>query len=119
MDKPDNMSDKDYLMRVMSLRTNIPLKTIDAIVSHQMEVIYDAFGQHQTVEISGFGKFLFNKNKALKKWEKNLSKEKVFREILEREDITDVKRKSVELKLQNTLKWIEGIKNQIKKCQQS
>lgn len=118
MDKPNNMSIKEYLARVMSLRTNIPLKTIDAIVSHQMESIYNAFQSNHTIEMSGFGKFIFNKGKALKKWEKNISKRELFKEYLLREDLTEIKRKSIELKLKNTLKYLEGLNPHIEKCQQ-
>lgn len=118
MDKPVSMSVKDYLVKVMSLKTNIPSKIIDAVVVHQMEGIYEATKKHDTVEISGFGKLLFNKSKALRKWEKNLSKEKTFRKILEDPNLTENRRKSIETKLNNTLAFLEGIKPRIEKCQQ-
>jgi nucleoid DNA-binding protein len=118
MDKPISMSTKDYLVRVMSLKTNIPVKTIDAIVVHQMEGAYEATKKHDTIEISGFGKFIFNESKAKKKWEKHLSKERVFREILEKPELTEDRRRSISMKLESTLKWMEGIKPKIEKCQQ-
>lgn len=118
MDKPVSMSVKDYLVKVMSLKTNIPSKIIDAVVVHQMEGIYEATKKHDSIEISGFGKLIFNKSKALRKWEKNVSKEKTFRKMLEDSTLTENKRKSIETKLNNTLSFLEGIKPRIEKCQQ-
>lgn len=118
MDKPISTSVKDYLIKRMSVRMNIPQKTIEAIVTHQMEGINKALQSDNkfSVEMSGFGKWIFNHKKAQKKYEKNLSKEKVFTTLLEKPDLTDKQRASYELKLANTRRWIEGIKPKIEKC---
>lgn len=118
MDKPISMSVKDYLVRILSVRTNTPAKIIDAVVMHQMDGLNKAI-QSDTVfstEISGFGKFLFNHKKAQKKMEKNLSKERVFLSLLDKPDLTDKQRASYTLKLENTRKWINGIKSKLEKC---
>lgn len=106
MDKPINMPVKEYLMRVMSLRANIPLKVIETVVEHQFSSAHEAMKNHKSLEISGFCKFIYNQKKAEKILEKNYSKKKTFEEILQR-DLTEAKRKSVELKLANTIKYIE------------
>lgn len=118
MDKPITTPVKDYLIKRMSVRMNIPSKTIEAIVAHQMEGINKAIQADNifSVEISGFGKWLFNHKKAQKKYEKNLSKEQVFLNLLAKPDITDRQRASYTLKLENTRKWIEGIKPKLLKC---
>ena len=118
MDKPVSTSVRDYLIKRMSVRMNIPSKTIEAIVAHQMEGINKAIQSDNkfSVEMSGFGKWLFNHKKAKKKWDKNLSKEKVFENLLAKPDITDRQKSSYELKLENTRKWMEGIKPKIDKC---
>lgn len=118
MFKSSSISVKDYLIKRMSVRLNIPAKTIEAIVMHQMEGINKAIQADNkfSVEMSGFGKWLFNHKKAQKKFEKNLSKEKVFKTILEKPDLTDKQRASYELKLANTIKWMEGIKPKLDKC---
>lgn len=111
MDKPVSMPVKEYLMRIMSLRMNIPLKTIEAVVEHQFQEAYNSMqGLDNTVEISGFGKFIFNKNKALKKWEKNIMKRDFYIKELENPELSEAKRKSYENKLKNTIDWIEHIK---------
>lgn len=120
MDKPISMSVKDYLIRVLSIRTNTPVKTIEAVVNHQISGITAAIqkpGIH-SVEMSGFGKWLFNHRKLQRKWEKNLSKERVFLKLLQNPDLTPKQIASYTLKLENTRKWMEGIKPKLEKCPQ-
>ena len=118
MDKPISTSVKDYLIKKMSVRTNTASKIIDAVVSHQIEGINKAIQNDSifSVEVSGFGKFLFNHKRAKKKMEKNLSKEVLFSSYLENPELTDKQRASYTLKLENTRKWMEGIKPKIEKC---
>lgn len=117
-DKPISTSVKEYLIKRMSVRTNTPFKTIEAIINHQMNGINKAIQADNvfSVEISGFGKWIFNHKKAEKKYIKNLSKERVFKELLEKPDLTDKQVGSYTLKLENTIKWIGGIKPKIDKC---
>lgn len=119
MDKPISMSVKDYLIRVLSVRMNTPVKVIEAVVAHQMEGINKAIQADNkfSVEMSGFGKWLFNHKKAQKKMDKNISKEKLFSSFLENPDLTDRQKTSYTLKLENTKKWIQGIKPKLDKCQ--
>jgi nucleoid DNA-binding protein len=115
MDKPISMSVKDYIMRVMSIRENIPLKTIEAIVNNQFEEAHKALKDNYSIEISGFGKWIFNYKKAQKTQEKNFSKARVFTEKLNLPDLTELKRKSWQNKLDNTLQQIEQLKSKLKK----
>lgn len=118
MDKPISTSVKDYLIKRMSVRLNIPSKTIEAIVAHQMEGINKAIQADNkfSVEMSGFGKWIFNHKKAKRKFEKNISKEQTFQTLLNKPDLTDKQKASYELKLTNTKKWMEGIKPKLDKC---
>lgn len=118
MDKPISMSVKDYLIRVMSVRTNTPVKIIEAIVVHQMDGLNKAIQADIifSAEMSGFGKFLFNHRKAKKKMDKNISKEQTFINILNRSELTEKQIISNTLKLENTRKWMDGIKPKLDKC---
>lgn len=118
MDKPTSMSVKDYLVRILSVRTNTPVKTIEAIVAHQMDGLNKAIQSDNifSAEMSGFGKFLFNHKKAKKKFDKNLSKEITFTNILNRPELTEKQIASNTLKLENTRKWMNGIKPKLDKC---
>jgi len=114
MDKPIAMPVKDYLLRIMSVRTNIPEKTIEAIMKHQFDGVLQAMqtsGIH-SIEVSGFGKFLFNSKKAIKKWNDLLVKKEVLEKTL-LEDLTEQKRKSTELKIKEVTDWIEKSKPKI------
>ena len=68
-----SMSVKDYLIRIMAVKEMMSEKTIEAIVNHQFQSANLALQEHYSVEISGFGKFLFNHKKALKKLDKMYS----------------------------------------------
>jgi|SRR6185436_11360817 len=114
MDKPLSMPVKEYLVKVMSIKTNTSSSLIDAIISHQFEQVNIALQTNFSVELSGFGKFLFNYKKAIKKMEKNIMKKNYWENMLLTE-LTDQKRKSVQLKLDNTLKFIEGLKPKLDK----
>jgi len=118
MDKPTSTSVKDYLINKMSVRTNTSFKTIEAVVNHQMEGITKAIQEDSiySVEMSGFGKWIFNHKKAFKKYQKNLSKQRIFTIILEKPTLTLRQIASYTLKLENTNKWIECIKPKIEKC---
>jgi len=113
MDKPISMSVKDYVIRLMSVRTNIPVKTIETVVNNQFEEANKALKDNDSIEISGFGKWLFNYKKALKQQEKNHSKARLFSEKLKDETLTEQKKASWQLKLDNTLKQIEVLKPKI------
>ena len=110
MDKPISMSVKDYLIRIMAVKTMTSEKTIEAIVNHQFQSASEAMSEHNSLEISGFGKFFFNQKKAQKKMEKMLSKADVFRRQMENEALSEQKRNSASVKLANTLAGIEILK---------
>ncbi len=110
MDKPVSMSVKDYLMRKQSVRTNKPLKIIEAVIEHQLQGANEALKDKNSIELSGFGKFIFNIKKAQKKLDKHYSKDRTFSKQLLLPDLTEARKKSLELKLENTRKTIESIK---------
>jgi nucleoid DNA-binding protein len=118
MDKPRTMSVQDYLIRVMSHKINTSVKIIEAVIIHQTQALNKAL-QHDEIfsaELSGFGKFIFNHKKAQKKYDKNLSKEIFFTTLLLDPENTDKQKQSNTLKLENTKKWLEGIKTKLQKC---
>lgn len=112
--KPMSMSTKDYLLRVMSVRTKIPLKTLEAVVNHQFQGMLEAMQTEYSVELSGFGKFLFNHKKAQKKYDKQLSKIVMFENKLKSPDLTEKQINSYKLKLENAVKMANEIKPKLK-----
>lgn len=113
MDKPLSMSVKEYLTKVMSLKMNIPSSTIDAIISHQFEEANKALVCNDSVEISGFGKFLFKRKKAIKKLEKAFSKKHMFENKLKEEGLSETKINSLNNKLTQTVKDLIILSNKL------
>lgn len=110
MDKPISMSVKDFLIRKLAVQLMTSEKTIEAVVNHQFQNANVALQNNETIEISGFGKFYFNKKKAQKKMEKMLSKAALFEKQTNNPELSEQKRKSAANKLANTLIGIETLK---------
>lgn len=113
MDKPRSLSIKDYIIRKMSIKMNTPEKIIEAVVNHQFQSATVAFNDQKSVELSGFGKFLFNEKKAVKKMESMLIQKEVLEQTIVDETATDRKRKAAEVKLESLLQAIEILKPKI------
>ena len=113
MDKPISMSVKDYLIRMMAVKTMTSEKTIEAIVNHQFQSANDAMHVHNSLEISGFGKFFFNTKKAERKMEKLLSKKQAFERIVSSPTESEQRKKSASNKLDNTLMGIEALTSKL------
>lgn len=113
MDKPRSLSIKDYIIRKMSIKFNTPEKVIESVVNHQFQSATLAFNDQKSVELSGFGKFLFNEKKAVKKMETMLIQKQVLEQTIVDQTATDRKRKAAEVKLESLLQAIEILKPKI------
>jgi hypothetical protein len=84
------------VVKKLAVETAIPKDVIEAIVSHQFQGIAASMKRNDIIELSGFGRFIFNKKKAVKKlasWEKEM--EECLR-VLSSEEITNALRKRTE-----------------------
>lgn len=102
--KPHNMHIKDYLIKKIAINKVIDdkmvsEKIINKVITHQFDFANDAMHKHNTVEFSGFGKFVFNIKKAKKKMEKIESIISYFSRVLEDETISPTVRRNAEMKL--------------------
>jgi dsDNA-binding SOS-regulon protein len=88
-------------------------KVIDAVVTHQFDSANDALNTNESVEISGFGKFLFNSKKANVHYTKLLQMKQAYENTLADSSITDKKRHSTELRIQTALNDIKILKPKI------
>ena len=113
MDKPRSLSIKDYIIRKMSIKLNTSEKVIESVVNHQFQSATIAFNDQKSVELSGFGKFLFNEKKAVKKMETMLIQKQVLEQTIVDQTATDRKRKAAEVKLESLLQAIEILKPKI------
>jgi hypothetical protein len=86
-----------------------PEKVITTVITDQFDQANDALNTNDQVEISGFGKYVFNRKKAIKKMDLWL----VTKEDLETRltgELTDSARKNLEVKLEAVEKKIKSLK---------
>ena len=116
MNKPPSMSIKEFLIKKIAINKvwdkMISEKTVDAVISHQFESASKATSIHNSVEISGFGKFTFNQKRANKQMEKYESQIRYYNGLLEKE-LSDADRKNVEMRIASTLNNIKTLKPKI------
>lgn len=89
MDKPVSLSVRDYLTRKMAVKLMVSEKTIDAVVAHMFNSANRAMYSNDSVEISGFGKLLFNKNKAKRKLQKLYEQKAHFEKQIASEEVKE------------------------------
>ena len=110
MEKPISLSVKDWLIRKLAPKLLVSEKTLEAVVNHQFQSANEALANHESIEISGFGKFFFNHKKAAKRMIKLESQISVFEKMSQNPDIPEQKRESAKVKLKNALLVQEALK---------
>jgi len=113
MERPKSLTIKDFLIRKMSVRMLIPEFTLDAIVSHQFQSATQAMLNTKSVEISGFGKFVFNDKKAVKKMEKLISQKALFEKLMNDDSLSEQRRNNARLKYESVTLNISVLKPKI------
>lgn len=68
------MTDKEFLIRTIASKLLFAEKTIEAVINHQFASANSAMDTNKSVEISGFGKFIFNEKKAARRLKTYLMK---------------------------------------------
>lgn len=115
MFKPHNLSIKEYLIKKMAISLNMPEKDIDKVISHQFNSVNEAFRKVNSIEISGFGKFVILPVKTRKMLEKAQSKIRMFTSKLNKEGISEAERQSLINKINNTLVQEQQYKEKLEK----
>ncbi len=110
MERPTSMPLREFLVKKLSLRLNVSERIIDTVIGHQFSSAFQATTLNNTVEISGFGKFIFSQVKARKQMEKYLSQKAVYESTLSNPDTTSEVHRNTTLRLKTTLKNIEHLK---------
>lgn len=110
MDKPISLSVKDYIIRKMAVKLMVKEEVIGAIVSHQFISAVEAMSRNKSVEISGFGKFYFNYNKAVKKMEKMLTQRRLLYNQLSNPMISENRKRVAQIKIDSLTEEIELLK---------
>lgn len=103
------MSVKDYLVRTLAVKILTSEKTIEAVINHQFQSANEAMDLHNSIELSGFGKFFFNKKKAVKRINALIAKKLALENILADDTSSEQKKKSARVTLDKTLPLIESL----------
>jgi hypothetical protein len=114
MNKPTTMSVKEWIIKKLAINMVISEKIIDQVIQHQFDSANDALNLNNTVEISGFGKFLFNVKKANTHYTKLLEMKQAYENTLADTSTTDKKRHSTEQRMITVLNDIKMLKPKIK-----
>ena len=85
-------------------------EVISSVISHQFQSANEALSNNNSLEISGFGKFLFNEKKAHKVMEKYLNQKEAFERYSEDECQSEARRRNASLKLASVISNIEHLK---------
>ena len=110
MQKPSHMTIKEWLVKCLSLNHQIPERTINAVVSHQFESLKNALDSNRrTIEVSGFGKFIFSEKRAIKRLEKYQNQVRFYTDMINEASSEDKKR-NASLRLKTAIKNLEHLK---------
>ena len=113
MNKPASMTIKEWIIKKMAIKMVLSEKIIEQVINFQFDSANQALSRNDTVEISGFGKFIFNTVKAQKQYDKYLLIKAGYERMLT-EELTDKKRQSTERRLENIIQDINILKPKIK-----
>jgi nucleoid DNA-binding protein len=113
MEKPSSMTLKVWFIKEMAKELNLEEKIITTVINDQFNRAYEALTTNNSVEISGFGKFVFNHRKAEWAMKKFKSQEALFSSIIDSPDSSPAKKKNAELKLVTALKNIEDLNKKL------
>lgn len=90
---------RQQLIKKMVVDMAIPQSTIEAVISHQFQSAVKAMESNFSVEISGFGRFTYNKKRALKMITTNDRNLRDLNAELASEDISPTRKLKVEMKI--------------------
>jgi hypothetical protein len=113
MNKPASMTIKEWIIKKMAIKMVVSEKVIEQVINFQFDSANQALSTNDTIEISGFGKFIFNTVKAEKQYAKYLLIKAAYEKILT-EELSDKRRSNVERRLENIIRDIEILKPKIK-----
>ena len=112
MEKPMSMPLKEHLIKKLSLKLNISEKIIGTVITDQFTEAFRATSTHNSIELSGFGKFVFNQKKAHQQMVKYQEQKAVYENALL--VLPDEEKKNTVLRLNTVLKNIEHLKPKLK-----
>ena len=108
-DKPNSMSVRDWIIKKIGTGIMIPENIVKMVVAHQFDSAYEALDKYNSIEISGFGKFYYNRKKAEKELKRSLLQKATYEKILNDQATTEKKRQQVRRRLKILSLKIENL----------
>lgn len=101
MENKTMISVKNFLVRKLAVDMMvIPEKTIEAVINYQFSTAFAEMDRSNSIEISGFGRFVFSVNKAKKKIKQLEAFKKYCQEDIDNEQFSEKKRRSATLRME-------------------
>ena len=111
--KPLTVPVKDFLIRRMMIETAISEEVITAVIEHQFTAFVEASKSNSSMELSGFGRFIFYEKKAVRKLESyNVIMGKLLA-ILDDSGTTEKKRMNTEHLVEDLTEKIKRLKDKL------
>ena len=82
------LTDKELLIKTIASKLLVGEKTIEAVINHQFISANQAMDTNKSVEISGFGKFMFNEKKAARRLKTYMMKKHDMHTIISHPEAT-------------------------------
>lgn len=111
--KPSTMSLKEWLIKRMAAEFSVSEKTLHNIVSHQFDNIALQMMEKDSLDVSGFGKFVFSKKRAERKLQKLYDIKEAYRKYQEDPLSSGLKKRNIADKLVHLEKSIELLKRKL------
>ena len=117
--KPVSMSMKEWLIKKMAIKLVISEKTIEAVINHQYDSANVATKNNNSIEFSGFGKFVFNEKRAAKQMIKYNAQMVMYNSILQDETISEAVRRNTTMRIATVEGNIEALKPKLRNDESS
>ena len=113
MEKPNSMSIKEWLIKKMSLSLVVSERIIDSVIVHQFESALTALKTNNSIEFSGFGKFVYNEKKAFKEIKKLNELKNAYNRTIENPDSSLEKIAEAKIRIVSVNEKINSLSNKL------
>jgi nucleoid DNA-binding protein len=112
-EKPKSMTLKEFFIKKTSLKLKQSERIVELVISNQFTSLFQATSTHNSIELSGFGKFTFLQKKAHRQMDKYESQLKAFEEKLSTSS-TPEEQKNLQMRINTVNKNIEHLKPKLR-----
>lgn len=104
---------KEFLIKKLSLKSNTSERIIEAVISNQFSSAFQATATHNSIELSGFGKFVFSMKRANRTMDKYIMNKEFYEAAKGNPDLSPSQITNLDKRLATTVKNMEHLKPKI------